>query len=201
MQPSSPYLPCRALNTTSGPPPPAGRRKSISARRSRLTSYSTTSWPPSRRPSAQALPLTSETSRSGDQPPIRTATLLMRAPRGGGFPIPDGRRFSPTRVAALPRPAPRGRSRWQRRGEDPVGRRLAVAIAEAELGCGNAVNLAGTVDGFGRYENLRELSAIGAGIHRHRAADRARDAAQELQPGQRMLARRQRHVEIERARA
>ena len=119
MQPSSPYLPCRALNTTSGPPPPAGRRKSISARRSRLTSYSMTSWPPSRRPSAQALPLTSETSRSGDQPPIRTATLrlMLRSGtlRGGGSPTRAARRSCRTRAGALPRPASRCRKRWRRR--------------------------------------------------------------------------------------
>ena len=43
------------------------------------------------------------------------------------------------------------------------------------------------------------LAAIGAGIHAQRAADRAGNAGQELEPGQRRLARRQRDVEVERA--
>ena len=59
--------------------PAAGAGNRPATRRSRFTSYSMTSWPPSRRPSAQALPLTSETSRSGDQPPIRTATRSCAA--------------------------------------------------------------------------------------------------------------------------
>ena len=45
-----------------------------------------------------------------------------------------------------------------------------------------------------------KIAFIGAGIHAQRAADRAGNAAQELETGQRMIAGRQRDVEIERAR-
>ena len=236
-------------------------------------------WPPSRSPSAQALPLTSETSRSGDQPPIRTATvrscrLLSDA---GGFPTAAAHRSARTRGGALPRPAPRCRPRsrrrvlirklqcfsetcaspiarprqparsisshalrpgglakveppvrlrgWDsaradidlgdaprngelvagrrpqaRRGEDPVRRARAVAIAERPSSAGvTGERTAGAIDGLGRDQHLRELAAVGAGIGREGAADRAGNAAQEFQPGQRMVARRQRHVEIGRA--
>ena len=58
---------------------------------------------------------------------------------------------------------------------------------------------AGTIDELGRDQHLGELAAIGAGIGREGAADGAGNAAQELEPGQRMIARGQRHVEVERA--
>src|SRR6267154_970999 len=77
MQPSSPYLPCRALNTTSGPPPPAGRRKSTSARRSRLTSYSTTSCPPSRSPAAHLLAQRLDVGRSGGAAIDQEVAMLL----------------------------------------------------------------------------------------------------------------------------
>src|SRR5262245_42674859 len=70
MVPSSPKRPCRALNTTSGfafarSPATLG-----------VTSISVTLYPSSRRALAHAAPETSDTSRSADHPPFRTATCL-----------------------------------------------------------------------------------------------------------------------------
>jgi ActR/RegA family two-component response regulator len=66
--PSSPGVPCSALNTTSG---------AASARRnatSRPMSIRVTRWPRCSSALATPSPLVSETGRSLDQPPISTAT-------------------------------------------------------------------------------------------------------------------------------
>ncbi len=81
--PSSPPLPCRAMNAASG----------RSARSVRTMCWSTSSSRtscPSRRRAASALsPERRETSRSRERPPFRTATLTRR-------PAPGGARSSPS---------------------------------------------------------------------------------------------------------
>ena len=69
------------------------------------------------------------------------------------------------------------------------------------VGGRHRVDLARTIDRLGRKKNLRQVALVGAGIHAQRTTDRAGNAAQELESGQRMIAGRQRDVEIERARA
>ena len=75
------------------------------------------------------------------------------------------------------------------RCEDPVGRCSAVAVAEAEIRGGDMMNNATAIDGLRRYQDMREFPAIGTAIHGDRAADRARDTAQEFQSGQAVIAR------------
>ena len=93
-----------------------------------------------------------------------------------------------------------GRRAQARRGEDPVGRRRCCgdrrgrARPASRCGCVPARSTASA-----EISTSRQLAAIGAGIGREGAADRAGNAAQELEAGQRMVARRQRHVEIGRA--
>src|SRR3546814_2435772 len=71
MQPSSPKGPCSALKATSG------FTSASCWATSRPTSISLTVKPSSRSALAQARPEVSETSRSDDQPPIRTATCCL----------------------------------------------------------------------------------------------------------------------------
>ena len=71
-----------------------------------------------------------------------------------------------------------------------AGRQLAVAIGVAELARPSVTVRPLPQDRrLGRDQHLRDLAAIGAGIGPERAADRAGDAAQELEAGQRRLAR------------
>src|SRR5690349_1936596 len=77
MQPSSPHLPCSALKATSG------LRSERTCGILRFTSTGVT-WKPARRSaSEQASPVERLTSRSADQPPIRTATWVKRGSRSG----------------------------------------------------------------------------------------------------------------------
>ena len=83
--------------------------------------------------------------------------------------------------------------------EDPVLRHAAVAIGEADLGLGQAMQRALAIERIGMREHLRHVAAIGAGIHAQRAADGAGNAGQEFEPADAGIARRQRDVEVERA--
>ena len=76
--PSSPGVPCSALKTTSG-----FSSASRAATSRSMSSSVTLDQPRSRSASATPLPLVSDTSRSDDQPPIRTTTwiaLFMAVP-------------------------------------------------------------------------------------------------------------------------
>src|SRR5260370_1861239 len=72
--PSSPRRPCSALNTHSKPP----SRKTSHVPASRSTGV--TSWPRSRSAFATCSPERSDTSRSADVPPRRTASLTTSFP-------------------------------------------------------------------------------------------------------------------------
>src|SRR4051794_2355986 len=80
--PSSPPRPCSALKTTSG----LGESAATSPSRSRVTSIDQASKPSSSSAVVTSRPETSETSRSADQPPMRTATRL-RAPDTLDLPL------------------------------------------------------------------------------------------------------------------
>src|SRR5512135_2547205 len=69
--PSSPGRPCKTLSATSGL-----IARSVAAT-SRSTSTRLTWWPVRSSASAQALPERNDTSRSADQPPIRTVTCFI----------------------------------------------------------------------------------------------------------------------------
>ena len=119
IQPSSPHRPCRALNATSI----CGRSSASRSAISGPTSSVSASTPRSPSALAIAAPLTSETSRSADRPPMRTATrALIAAPprggpgdRGGGSPIRGGRPSSRTPAGARSLPGLRVPPRWPRR--------------------------------------------------------------------------------------
>src|SRR4051794_17673608 len=72
--PSSPSRPCRATKATSGR---CARRRST---RSEPTSTPTTSWPRRSSASSTRAPERSDTLRSSERPPLRTATRLMSRP-------------------------------------------------------------------------------------------------------------------------
>src|SRR5262245_45920708 len=81
--PSSPGRPCSMLSATSG------LRPASTVATSGFTSTRDTRNPPRSSASAQALPERRLTSRSADQPPIRTATCFaMRTPPADGVSIP-----------------------------------------------------------------------------------------------------------------
>ena len=59
-----------------------------------------------------------------------------------------------------------------------------MAIGEGEIGRGKAALFAGARDDLGPVEARRDVAAIGAAVHHHRAADAAGNAGEEFQPGQ-----------------
>src|SRR5689334_13842212 len=77
MQPSSPHFPCSPLNATSG------LRSARTSPIFRFTSMGVTLKPARRSASLQASPLARLTSRSADQPPMRTATWVNLGSRSG----------------------------------------------------------------------------------------------------------------------
>ncbi len=74
-----------------------------------------------------------------------------------------------------------------------------MTIGKAELGARHMMDRAIAIDGIGRDQRVLELAAVGPRVGAETAADRARNAGQEFEPGDPRLHRRQRDVEVERA--
>ena len=81
-------------------------------------------------------------------------------------------------------------------GEDPVRRRIAVAIGHAHLVRGGADGLARPVNPVGADGDIAEFGPIGPGIHPQPAPNGARDADQEFQPGKTGTRGMARHIGI-----
>ena len=109
------------------------------------------------------------------EPPVRART---------GCDRPRARRGSPPCARRSP---PARRRRARSRARVTTSRRAAARSGDRRSRDrprqGGAVRRC-AVDDLGPVEHVRELAAIGAGVHRHRAADAAGNAGQELQPGQ-----------------
>src|SRR5690606_38372280 len=247
---------------------------------SRATSISLTLKPSSRRALATARPEVSETSRSDDHPPIRTATcglamaailrpadapdlpaqldaalclhllahgFAQRLEIGGGciaavdqeiavllgyLRIAHHEAAAARRIDQLPglvavrigeggaagagadrlaafagcldRVHPRldrrrvaGLSLQPRPEEDPGFRHAAMAIAELHLDRRQAMQIALFVQRLGPDQNILEFGAVSTGIHAQAAAEGARNAEQEFQPGNAVHLRGLRHVDIQ----
>ena len=80
-----------------------------------------------------------------------------------------------------------GRALEQRLREDDVVRRAAMAIGVVHVGVGEDVQASLPVDGARLDQCVLGLAAIGAAVHAQRPADRAGDAAEESEPGDRRL--------------
>ena len=76
-----------------------------------------------------------------------------------------------------------GRALKQRRGEDHVLGHAAMPIGEMHVGVRIDADVAGAIDAARFDQNVLGLTPIGAAVHAQRAADRARNAAQEREPG------------------
>ncbi len=74
-----------------------------------------------------------------------------------------------------------------------------MAILEAHRGGVPRVPPALPVQRRGAQQHVLDLASVGAGVHAKRAADRARNAGQELEAGQTRVRREPGHVDIERA--
>ena len=106
------------------------------------------------------------------EPPVR-ARIGWEASRASDLGHAGGDRHGRAGVGAQAGPgttAPCGKAR--------------VAIGEGQVRRGHPTLFAGAGDEFRPVEDMRRLAAIGAGVHRHRAADRAGNAGEEFQPGQ-----------------
>ena len=84
-------------------------------------------------------------------------------------------------------------------GEDPVVRRVAVAVGHAHVVGRGAERGSRSVEAMGTYHDVAEFAAIGTGIHPQPAADGSRNADQEFQPGKTRLRGVARHLGVERA--
>ena len=82
-----------------------------------------------------------------------------------------------------------GRALEQRLREDDVVGRAAMAIGVVHVGVGEDVEASLPVDGARLDQCVLGLAAIGAAVHAQRPADRAGDAAEESEPGDRRLLR------------
>ena len=106
-------------------------------------------------------------------PPVRARTgwvasrvgLDLRHPRG------DQRRGARHRAQMNPR-------------HHGPGRQRRVAIGKCQLCGAKPAMFAGAGNDLRPVQHVRQVAAIGAGVHRHRAADRSRNTGQELQPRQ-----------------
>ena len=85
--------------------------------------------------------------------------------------------------------------------EDDIFGHAAVAVAEAHLGVAVAANVARAVDAARFDENVLGLAPVGAAVHAQRAADRARNAAQEREPRNAGLLRGLRDAQVRSRRA
>ena len=61
--------------------------------------------------------------------------------------------------------------------------RFVVAVGKMHVRRVDVMAPAHAVDCAGTHQHVRDLAAIGSGVHAHRAADRARNAAQEFETG------------------
>ena len=75
--------------------------------------------------------------------------------------------------------------------DDSPVRQTRMAIGECEIGRGKPALFAGARDDIGPVEARRDVAAIGAAVHHHRAADAAGNTGEEFQSGQ---SRPRRHV-------
>ena len=82
-------------------------------------------------------------------------------------------------------------------GEDPILRHAGMAIGEAEIALGQAMQLALAIHRLGRGDDIDQLMAIGAGVHAQRPADGAGNAGEEFETGDARLGRRAGDVEVE----
>ncbi len=143
----------------------------------KLQCFSDTCAPPRVRPRQPAASISSHAFMSGGlrkvEPPVRART---------GCDASRAARISAMR-AAIAAGSPRLRPQP---GADHHGamRQSRMAVGERQIGGGQAALLAAARDDLGPVEARGDVAAIGAGVHRHRAADAARDAGEELQPGQ-----------------
>ena len=86
---------------------------------------------------------------------------------------------------------------WNMRlGEDHVLGRAAVPIGVVHVGIGEGADAAAAIDAARGNQHVLGLAPIGAAIHPQRPADRARNAAQERQPGDRGLLGGARHLDV-----
>src|SRR4051812_32314447 len=158
--PSSPGVPCRALNTTSGL---ASRRRSAT---SRPMSMRVTRCPNPSSASATPAPLSSDTSRSDDQPPISTATCTSRHSYALNFPfqLDAGMGFDPPPHFLAER-LDIGRTRLAQVEQEVamLFRDLRVADGEAPAAC-RVDELPGL--GAGRVLEGRAAGAAAQGLRR-----------------------------------
>ena len=89
-----------------------------------------------------------------------------------------------------------GRALEQRLGEDDVLGRAAMAVAVVHVGVGEDVQAALPVDAARLDQHVLGLAPVGAAVHAQRAADRARNAAQEREAGDARLLRRAGHLHV-----
>ena len=76
-----------------------------------------------------------------------------------------------------------------------------MPVAEAHLGIRVDADIAGAIDAARLDENVLGLAPVGAAVHAQRAADRARNAAQEREPRDAGLLRGLRDAQVRRGRA
>ncbi len=171
----TPHAACTRRRTSSPRPSrSAAVRRPVLSRK--LQCFSLTCAPPRTKPRQPAASISSHAFWPGGLrnvlPPVRARTgwvasrlariSAMRAAIAAGSP---GRARNRARTTTAPGGRPRGGSRM------PARRPAAAPVA-------------GAGDELRPVQAAGDVAAIGAGVHRHRAADRAGDAGQELEPGQ-----------------
>src|SRR6266545_251878 len=82
------------------------------------------------------------------------------------------------------------------RGEDDVVRHAAMAIAVMHVAVGEDAHAALAVDAARLDQRVLGLAAVGAAVHPQRAADGARNAAEESEPGDGGLLRGAAHLDV-----
>ena len=80
--------------------------------------------------------------------------------------------------------------------EDVIVGHAAMPVGEAHVGVAEHMDAAGAIDGAGLDQRVLGLASIGAAVHAQRAADAARNAAQEREPGNAGLLRRARDLDV-----
>ena len=159
----------------------------------KLQCFSETCAPPRVRPRQPAASISSHAfMRPGGlrnvEPPVRARTgcVASRARADLGHARGDRRRRR------------RGRARKRARTTTPPARQRGVPVAEARAArAGSRTSSPERVTISAQSRHGGDVAAVGAGVHRHRAADGAGNAGQEFQPGEPGRGRvfRDRHVE------
>ena len=162
---------------TSSPRPSRSAAVAVPVLIRKLQCFSDTCAPPRVRPRQPAASISSHAFMSGGlrkvEPPVRART---------GCEASRAARISAMRAAIAVRRAA-SRAQPGAHHDSPV-RQPRVAIGEGEIGRGKPALLAGARDDVRPVEARRDVAAIGAAVHHHRAADAAGNAGEEFQPGQ-----------------